>query len=188
MNSRGPPLLPPPPCVDERRASPRVVPCGAAPRGRRDLVLTARARLRRTRSCTCTASDIASTGRADEWGRPIAEDLAAPAHLCPVDLSKLVAALGASCELVLRHRALLVFCEEHAASEAAIGASAGAPRPESLVRAWGDRWRRSCRQPAGTTAEQQAAARWSHISSRRQSSGGQRGRQWQGGGGGGRRG
>ena len=52
------------------------------------------------------------------------EDFAAPAHLCPVDLSKLVAALGASCELVPRYRALLAFCEEHAASEAAIAAQA----------------------------------------------------------------
>ena len=50
------------------------------------------------------------------------EDFAAPPTLCPVDLSKLAAVLGPSCDLAARYRALLAFCEgepagfgEHAA-------------------------------------------------------------------------
>ena len=39
------------------------------------------------------------------------EDFAAPPYCCPVDLSKLVAALGPACEIVPRYRALLEFCE-----------------------------------------------------------------------------
>ena len=42
------------------------------------------------------------------------EDFAAPPYCCPVDLSKLVAALGPTCELVHRYRALLAFCDAHA--------------------------------------------------------------------------
>ena len=38
------------------------------------------------------------------------EDFAAPPYCCPVDLSKLIAALGPSCEVVPRYRALLRFC------------------------------------------------------------------------------
>ena len=39
------------------------------------------------------------------------EDFAAPPYLCPVDLAKLQAALGARCSLVPRYKALLAFCD-----------------------------------------------------------------------------
>ena len=51
------------------------------------------------------------------------EDFAAPPNCCPVDLSKLVAALGPSCQLVPRYRAMLTFCEAEDAN--GFGAQAG---------------------------------------------------------------
>ena len=42
------------------------------------------------------------------------EDFNAPPQLCPVDLAKLITALGMSCELVPRYQALLRFCEGRA--------------------------------------------------------------------------
>jgi hypothetical protein len=45
----------------------------------------------------------------------LAEDFAAPPYLCPVDLAKLLAVLGGSCELIPRYEALLDFCTANGA-------------------------------------------------------------------------
>merc|ERR1719152_974991 len=60
------------------------------------------------------------------------EDFAAPPYCCPVDLSKLVAALGPSCALVPRYRALLRFCAAQPVAEGGAGAEQAEKKLMSL--------------------------------------------------------
>ena len=82
------------------------------------------------------------------------EDFAAPPYLCPVDLAKLQAALGAQCSLVPRYKALLAFCEAQRAGfdqhahwiRRALAALGGAADGSKVAMAVGRK------RPAGTAA------------------------------------
>ena len=83
--------------------TPRATPAAARPMWRDQRTYRAAP----VHSCTAgvhRACLMQGTGR-------LAEDFAAPMHLCPVDVAKLHAVLGGRCEPQARYAALLAFCE-----------------------------------------------------------------------------